>query len=151
MCQGDELIHYFTHHISKTEDELREILHDKMIQHLPWLQQVSKVVLKDVNVLIEDYIDTVTMPRVPLDFMALLALSRFYHMHIAVFTTKGVWSTSHKTKENDSLFSVVYHGNFSFSETVYQGKGDQYCEWIAEHARQGQMPSHQRNCLPGSV
>ena len=151
MRQGDELLHYFTHHISKTEDELREILHDKMIQHLPWLQQVSKVVLKDVNVSIEDYIDTVTMPGVPLDFVALLALSRFYHIHVAVFTTKGMWLTSRKTKENDCIFSVVYHGNFSFSETVSQGNGDQYREWIAEHARQGRMPSHQRNCIPGAV
>ena len=71
---GDELLHIFTHHIGKTEDELCEILRGKMLQHLNWLEQISEVVLREVNVSLEDYIDTITMPGVPLDFVALLFL-----------------------------------------------------------------------------
>ena len=92
------MIHFFTHHIMKTEDELREIMHSKMIQHSEWLQKVSKIVLKDVNVSVEDYIDSMSTPGVPMDFVALLALCRFYHFHVAVFTSIGVWTTARVTK-----------------------------------------------------
>ena len=148
---GDELLHYFTHHIMKTEDELREIMRSKMIQHIDWLHKISKIVLKDVNVSLEDYIDTITTPGVPLDFVALMALCHFYHFHVAVFTTVGVWSTARETKKNNCLFGVVYHGNFTFSETVGLGRGDAYREFLEKRRKDGKLPSHNRNCMPGSV
>ena len=49
--KGDELLHIFSHHISKTEDELREILRSFMLGHLVWLHQISEIVLSEVNVL----------------------------------------------------------------------------------------------------
>ena len=107
-------------------------MHSKMLQHLDWLQKVSKIVLKDVNVSVEDYIDRITTPGVPLDFVALLALCRFYHFHVAVFTTVGVWSTARVTKDQNCLFGVVYNSNFQFTEMVGIGRGDSYCAWLEQ-------------------
>ena len=123
-----------------------------MVQHHQWLQQISSVVLKEVNVSIEDYIDTITTPGVPLDFVALMFLCRIYHIHVAVFTTRGVWSTCRNTKKDDCLFGVVYNGgNFAFTETVKEGKGDQYRRWLEDRAAKGRMPSHTRTDIPGLV
>ena len=71
---GDDLLHVFMHHIGKTKDQLQEILWEKMLQHLNWLEQISAVVLKEVNVSLEDYIDTMSTPGVLLDFVALMFL-----------------------------------------------------------------------------
>ena len=123
-----------------------------MVQHHEWLQQISAVVLKEVNVSIEDYIDTITTPGVPIDFVALMFLYRIYHIHVAVFTTRGVWSTYRNTKKNNCLFGIVYNsGNFSFTETVKEGKGEQYHHWLEDRAAKGKMPSHTRTDIPGSV
>ena len=65
MRQGDELLHIFMHHISKTEDNLREILRSFMLGHITWIHRISKIVL---TVSVEDYIDTITSPGVALDF-----------------------------------------------------------------------------------
>ena len=131
----------------KTEDQLREIMRSKMLQHLDWLQKVSKIVLKDVNVSVEDYIDRITTPGVPLDFVALLALCRFYHFHVAVFTTVGVWSTARVTKDQNCLFGVVYNSNFQFTETVGIGRGDSYRDWLEQRRKDGKLPSHDRSSL----
>ena len=72
---GDKLIHIFTHHIQKTEDQLREILRREMLKHLDWVEKLCRVVLSEVNVSIEDYIDTMSTPGVPLDFTAIVVLA----------------------------------------------------------------------------
>ena len=122
-----------------------------MLQHLNWLEQISEVVLREVNVSLEDYIDTITTPGVPLDFVALLFLCRIYYIHIAVFTARGVWSTSRQTKKNDCLFGVVFNGNFKFTETIKAGCGEEYRQWLEDRAKKGKMPSHAKPCMPGQI
>ena len=140
--QGDELLHIFTHHIKKTEDELQEILRTYMVQHLAWVERLSSVILHDVNVSLEDYVDTITTPGVPLDFVALVVLCSIYHIHVAVYTSEGLWSTCHKKDIRQCLFGIVYNGEFQFTETVKHGKGEQYHVWLQEHFEQGKLPSH---------
>ena len=82
------MLHIFTHHIRKTEDQLREILRLYMLANLEWIQRISRVVLHDVNVTVEDYIDTITTAGVHLDFVAVLVFCRIYHMHMAIFNSK---------------------------------------------------------------
>ena len=148
---GDELLHIFSHHIGKSEDDLQEILRSKMIQHLTWLQQISEVLLREVNVSLEDYIDTMSTPGVPLDFVGLLFLSRIYHIHVAVFTTRGIWSTSRNVKKHGCLFGVVFNGNFKFTETVKVGRGNQYRAWLTDRTEKGKMPSHAKTSLPAEI
>ena len=148
---GDELLHIFSHHIGKSEDQLREILRSKMIQHLPWLEQISSVILREVNVSLEDYIDTMSTPGVPLDFVGLLFLSHIYHIHVAVFTMRGIWSTSRNVKKNDCLFGIVFNGNFKFTKTVKVGRGNEYLAWLADRTEKGKMPSHANTSLPPEI
>ena len=58
-----------------------------MLVHLPWVEKISEVLLRDVNVSVEDYIDSVTTPGVPVDFVSLMVLCHAYHFHVAVFTS----------------------------------------------------------------
>ena len=77
------MIHIFTHHLRQTEDNLREILHDYMIMNMDWLLNTGKTVLKATS--LEDYIDTVTTPGVPINPVCVLVLACMFHFHIAHF------------------------------------------------------------------
>ena len=112
------------------------------------VEQISAVVLKEVNVSLEDYIDTMSTPGVPLDFVALIFLCCVYHIHVAMFTACGVWTTSRKAKKNNCLFGVVYHGNFKFCETVRAGRVDEYRAWLEDRAKKGKLPSHTKTVMP---
>ena len=125
-----------------------------MLSHLPWVQKISEVLLRDVNVSVEDYIDSVTTPGVPVDFVGLMVLCRAYHFHIAVFTTRGIWSTarrSKKRKNKNCLFGLVYHGSFVFSETVKAGTSEEYMNYLEQRRIAGKLPSHDRNAMPGTL
>ena len=122
-----------------------------MLTHTDWLEVVSKTVLQDVSVSMEDYIDTITTPGVPLDFIAITVLCRVYHMHVGIFTSDTIWMTSIDKKFESCLFGLVFHGDFEFSETVAVGKGDNYRTWIEDRASRGKMPSHERSFMPGQI
>ena len=113
-----------------------------MIQHINWVQRLSSIVLHDVNVSLEDYIDTITTPGVPFDFVALVVLCRIYHIHVAVYTTQELWSTCHEKDIRQCLFGIIYNGEFQFSETVKLRKLEQYRTWLAQRFEEGKLPLH---------
>ena len=119
-----------------------------MLKHLDWLEEITKVILVDVNVSLEDYIDSMSTPGVPLDFIAIVVISRLYHIHVAVFTNSGIWSTSRSRPYKDALFGLVFNGGFAFTETVTCGKGAQYRAWLDAKGSDGTLPSHARKCFP---
>ena len=149
--RGDELLHIFSHHISKTEDDLRDLLRTFMLGHLDWINQISEIVLTEVNVSVEDYIDSITSPGVPIDFVAIVALCRMYHIHLAVYTAKGMWSTSRERHIKNCLFGVLYRGNFEFTEVIREGSNDDYTRWLEMRQEQGKLPSHNRTAFPDEV
>ena len=151
MRKGDELLHIFTHHIKKTEDELREIMRTYMLNHLQWISRLGRVVLADANVSVEDYIDTMTTAGTPLDFIGLTVLCRIYHIHIAVYTSKGLWSTCREKNIKQCVFGIVYNGEFKFTETVKQGLGEQYQNWLQERQTAGKLPSHDKTVFTEMV
>ena len=124
--KGDELLHIFSHHIQKTEDQLWEILRTYMLQQ--WVQHISCIMLKDVKVSLEDYIDTITTPGVPIDFLAIVVLCRAYHFHLAVYTSKGVWATCRQKSINKCCIQHCLQWKFHFH-------GD--CEEIQGHGLPG--------------
>ena len=149
--RGDELLHIFSHHISKTEDDLRELLRSFMLGHLDWINQISEILLTEVNVSVEDYIDSITSLGVPLDFVAIVALCRMYHIHLAVYTAKGMWSMSRQHHIKNCLFGVLFRGGFEFSEVIKEGCNAEYTRWLAMRREQGKLPSHERTALPSEV
>ena len=80
-----------------------------------------------------------------------MVLCRAYHFHVAVLTSRGIWSTARKIKTKNCLFSLVYHGGFKFSETCKTGTGQEYMTWLHERCLRGKLPSHARNCMPDTL
>ena len=80
--QGDELIHVLT--------QLRENLRCYIMNRLDWVTKISAHVLKQCEQSLEDYIDDIMTPGVPLDPIALFVLAWMYKIHIAIFTAKGI-------------------------------------------------------------
>ena len=80
--KGDELLHIFTHRIEHSEDDLRELMRDFMIQHIDWLTELMSTVRKYSKATVEDYIDRITTPGGPMDFVAITVLCRIYHIHV---------------------------------------------------------------------
>ena len=142
MPQGDRTLHIFTHHIQKTENELRDIMGDYMLENIDWVRKISKKFLNEVETSVEDYIDAITSVGTPLDFFGITVLCRIYHFHVGVFLKNGFWSTAHKLREQNLRFTLVFHSNFIFTETVRNGKEDSYNEWIAHRQSLGKMRSH---------
>ena len=151
MRRGDELIHVLTHHIRLTEDQLRENLQCYILNRLDWVEKISARVLKQRNQSLEDYIDEITTPGVPLDPIALFVFARMYKIHIAIFTAKGIWATCRDTTLKKVQFVLLWYGGNKFIETVKIGKSEMYRYWIHEQSTLQRMPSHQRNCIPGTV
>ena len=149
--QGDELIHVLTHHIRLTEDQLRENLQCYIMNRLDWVAKISARVLKQREQSLEDYIDDITTPGVPLDPIALLVFARMYKIHIAIFTVKGIWATCRDTTLKKVRFVLLWYGANKFMESVKIGKSESYQYWIHEQSTLQRMPSHQRNCIPGTV
>ena len=122
-----------------------------MLKHLDWVEKLCRVVLSEVNISIEDYIDTMSTPGVPLDFTTIVVLVQIYHIHITVYTNARIWSTSCSHPFKDARFGLVFNGGFNFMETVSCGNTDTYQDWIETHAQAGQLPSDTRNCLPDDI
>ena len=122
-----------------------------MLKHPDWLESISKTVLAEVAVSLEDYIDTITSPGVPLDFIAVTVLCRAYHMHIGIFTAAALWTTSKVKSFEVCKFALVFHGDLQFSETVQEGQSESYLQWIEDRTKKGLMPSHIRTCVPGQI
>ena len=79
------------------------------MKHLDWLEKLPKVVLAEVNMSIEDYINTMSTLGVPLDFIGIVVLAQIYHMHVAIYTTSGIWSTSSSHPYKDARFGIVFN------------------------------------------
>ena len=120
-----------------------------MIQHIDWLTDLTSTVRKYSKVTVEDYIDRITTPGVPMDFVAITVLCRIYHIHVGVFFNNRAWSTCRDKHLKSSHFGIVFHGNLEFTETVHTGWTDKYHEWIVSRGQQGKMPSHTRTTMPG--
>ena len=122
-----------------------------ILNRLDWVQKISAHVLKQRNQSLEDYINEITTPGVPLDPIALFLFARMYKIHIAIFTAKGIWATCHDTMLKKVRFVLLWYGGNKFIETVKIGKSEMYKYWIHEQSTLQRMPSHQRNCIPGTV
>ena len=120
-----------------------------MIQHIDWLTDLMSTVRKYSKVTVEDYIDRITTPGVPMDFVAITVLCRIYHIHVGIFFNNGAWSTCRDKHLKSSRFGIVFHGNLEFTETVHTGWTDKYHQWIVSRGQQGKMPSHTRTTMPG--
>ena len=97
-----------------------------MLLHIEWITSLTSTVRKYTQVPVEDYIDSITTPGVPLDFVRLTVLCRIFHIHVGVFFNNGCWCTSCEKDLSKARFRIVFHGNLTFTETVCKGWSEKY-------------------------
>ena len=120
-----------------------------MLLHIEWVTSLTSTVCKYTQVPVEDYIDSITTPGVPLDFVGLTVLCRIFHIHVGVFFNNGCWCTSCQKDLSKARFRIVFHGDLKCTETVRKGWSEKYLFWIQTRQAQGKMPSHNRTHVPG--
>ena len=120
-----------------------------MLLHIEWVTSLTSTVRKYTQVPVEDYIDSITTPGVPLDFVGLTVLCCIFHIHVGVFFNNGCWCTSRQKDLSKARFGIVFHGDLKFTETVRKGWSEKYLFWIQTRQAQGKMPSHNRTHVPG--
>ena len=140
---------HILHHVEHTEDQLREILQDFMLLHIEWVTSLTSTVHKYTQVPVKDYIDSITTPGVPLDFVGLMVFAAFSTYMWVCFFNNGCWCTSHEKDLSKARFGIVFHGDLKFTETVHKGWSEKYLFWIQTRQAQGKMPSHNNTHVPG--
>ena len=120
-----------------------------MLLHIEWVTSLTSTVHKYTQVPVEDYIDLITTPGVPLDFVGLTVLCHIFHIHVGVFFNNSSWCTSHQKDLSKARFGIVFHGDLKFTETVHKGWSEKYLFWIQTRQAQGRMPSHNRTHVAG--
>ena len=120
-----------------------------MLANMEWVIIIGKTVLKSTT--LEDYIDPITMPDFPIDPVCVLVLARMFHFHVAIFVTKGVWSTCREKSLKKCRFGLIFHRGSEFSETVKVSQAERYATFLDAHAQKGVLLSHLCNKTPGAV
>ena len=110
------LSHYKGYSVSGLCKHLRTFLN----KHINWVGKVGKTVLSKKHIAVEDYANSLSEGEIPVDPLGLLCIARNWHIHIAVFLRKGVWTT----RRDNSLYNVriylLYTGGFTFFDTCIQ-------------------------------
>ena len=98
------MLHILSHFITKTEDELQEMLTRYMLSRLDWFESVSHKFLQAENISVEAYIDNLHTPGTPLDLLAIFVLARLYRFHVGFFLNAGMCTNVQRIL-HASLFS----------------------------------------------
>ena len=110
------LSHYKGYSVSGLCKHLRTFLN----KHIDWVGKVGKTVLSKKRLAVEDYANSLSEGEIPVDPLGLLCIARNWHIHIAIFLKKGVWTT----RRDNSLYNVriylLYTGGFTFFDTCIQ-------------------------------
>ena len=138
---GDKTLHILSHFITKTEDELQEMLTRYMLSRLDWFKSVSHKFLQTENISVEVYIDNLCTPGTPLDLLAIYVLARLYRFHIRFFLNEGMWCSNVKKDMTACKLVLLFQSKTDFHET-YKGGQQPYLESLNYYTEQGLMPSH---------
>ena len=138
---ADKTLHILTHFITKTEDELRQIITKYMLSRLGWFASVSRLCLQAQNISVEDYIDHMRTPGTALDLLAIYVLARAYRFHVGLILDRGLWcSNLHKDIQSCKIV-LVFQGTYDFAET-FKGGSELYLQSLKNNTANGLMPSH---------
>ena len=113
---GDELLHIISHHKPVTPTEIRTYQSGLRNIKILW-EKISKDILTCKKLTLDDYISTVSTPRVPIDEISLLILTRMYHLKLCVLLKNHYWCALNGSDVSQSEIIIVFHGKLQFSDT----------------------------------
>ena len=146
---ANKTLHILTHYITKTEEEIRDILTKYMLSRLQWLQSISSHYLECENVSLEGYIDNISTPGAPFDLLAIFVLARLYRFHVGLFHAHGIWCSSITKNMSVCKFVLLFRNRYEFEET-FEGGYDRYQKSLEKNTRLGLMPSHVMDVKDGA-
>ena len=138
---ANKTLHILTHYITKTEEEIRDILTKYMLSALEWLESISHHYSECENVSLEGYIDNLATPGAPFDLLAIFVLAQLYHFHVRLFHANGMWCTSITKNMSVCQFVLLFQNRYEFDET-FEGGYYRYQKSLEKNTRLGLMPSH---------
>ena len=92
-------------------------LTDWVPKHLDWIKTVRSKILNAKHICVEDYTNDITSGLVPFNELAILVVSRMYHIHVGVVLKDCVWYTSSTEKPEEYLFYLLYHGGVHYLDS----------------------------------
>ena len=111
-------VHIIAYHQKiKSHLEVYKHLQNWVPGHLYWIQHVSREMLTETSLKVEEFANNIISPKVPMDELGLLIIARMYHTHFGVVLKDRVWYTTDDNSSKCSKFLLVYQGRVSFSDT----------------------------------
>ena len=109
--------HIFAHHRKIKTAQVFKHLMDWVPKHLDWIKTVGSKILNAKHICVEDYANDITSGLVPFDELAILVVSRMYHIHVGVVLKDRVWYTSSANKPEECLFYLLFHGGVHYLDS----------------------------------
>ena len=122
-----------------------------MVSRPSWNEKTSKDILKQCNISIKDYIDSITTPGTAIDLLAVFILARLYQVHFRIFMHGELWLSCKEHNTEKYTFFLVYRGETAFSEICKIGQSDLYLDSLIKQTAAGNMQSHADESKLGSV
>ena len=115
--------------------------------HMEWVSQISERILTCKNIQLQDYIDLITSPGQPLDEIALLLISRMYHIHLRVFLKDTYWYTRADKDPKKCELMWAFRGSLQFDNTRQKDVGNEY-ELRSKNPPEETKPEGKENVSP---
>ena len=112
------------------------------MSRLDWFEKVSSHFLRENSTSVEEYIDSITTPGIPLDLLALYVIARLYRFHFGLVLNHGQWCTSVTKEMHCCTFILLFRGPTEFVETCHTNGAERYLKSLVHSTKQGLMPSH---------
>ena len=117
--------HAFSHMTGHTPKEMRDYLRNFVAKdhHKVWIMNVGITFIAKKGLSIDEYLDNLLSPNVPIDELGLLIIVWMYHAHIAVIMYDWTWTTGFDLQPSDCKFVLAYCGGLDFYATCDRVEG----------------------------
>ena len=92
-----------------------------MMTHKYFLEAVGGFLIRKKGQQIEEYMDYIVQPQVPIDEIAIVSLSRMWKIHVCVFLEGKYWTTNKDEALNKATIYLVYLGKNVYHDTTRKG------------------------------
>ena len=111
--------HAFSHLTGHTPKQLRDYMASFIAKdyHKQWIASVGKSFIKKKGLELNEYLENLISPKVPMDELGLLIMARMYHSHVAVIMYDWTWTSGFDLQPTQCHFVLAYCGGLHFLAT----------------------------------